>query len=266
MSRPGARLRPQGRAPPPGRCPRRPAVALARAAGVRPDLRSAAGGHPGRRGRGGGRTGRARSAASISRLRRRRPPGRRPPDYPGVHRARLRAGPGRASLTVNPAARRRGQVLDLGHGDTRTRRDGVAGSGSGPAGGRPRARRDLPGPRRERTGRRRRGPGRRGPAPGGRLRRGARPRLGCGDRGFLAARNGPRRPGRPGRPGGTLDVRLLGQRLRVVRGRRRGRVRADARAARRRRSGHRALRRGEGGVRAGDGRSGRRPSADRAPG
>ena len=38
----------------------------------------------------------------------------------------------------------------------------------------------------------------------------------------------------------------------------------DARSARRRRSGHRALRRGEGGVRAGDGRRGRRPPADRA--
>src|SRR5512140_2340451 len=78
-------------------------------------------------------------------------------------------------------------VMDLSDGGAHTRRDRVAGPRGGPAGDRPRARGDLPGPGRERGGRRRRGPGGRGPAPGRRLRRGARPRLGRGDRGLLAA-------------------------------------------------------------------------------
>ncbi len=84
--------------------------------------------------------------------------------------------------------------------------------------------------------------------------------------GVVAARPGSRRAGGAGRPGRALVLCLVRQRLRLER---RPRCRRDHAAAARDRAGgsrHRAVRRGEGGVRAEHRVGGGRPAADRAGG
>jgi hypothetical protein len=167
---------------------------------------------------------------------------------------------------VNLASGTRRACWTRAHGRSGAGRDGVAGSRGGPAGDRARSHGDLPGPRRKRTGRRRRGPGDRGPARGRCLRPGPRPGLGRSSRGLVAARPGSRRAGGAGRQSRALVLCIVRQRLRLER---HPRCRRDRAAAARDRAGGsrpRAVRRGEGGVRAEHRVGGGRPAADRTGG